>query len=446
MTADAKPPQEKKPGKVRQFAATVFGWPWRLSLAAKAAWVLALFLIAVVAAVWIVLLVSPGYVPQRHALTGWLVAAILLLLAVIPFVFYYALRLWLQGERSRFPDIDFAWNAGLEALGRNGLAVDETPIFLALGSSGDQAERTLISAAGLGLRVAGAPEGPAPLHWYAGPDAIYLFCTEAGWLSALARLIEKKSRRMVAENPEGPLPAPRLLAAPPPPAPTRGTVTLDQFVPPPAPPPASAPGGPRDTVPEDESVLGTLSAQSSRRPSTRDTPRGTLVLGEGPPSMPAPPPDVAAPPPQPEPPIASPAPTEELPALLPPQDSAEQLERLEYVCGLLARAREPLCPLNGVLTLLPFETITAGQREAEELERAVKADVTAIQRETQLRCPVTALITGMEREEGFSELVRRVGPDRAAIQRFGRRFVARCLATREELGIMCEHFCGAFED
>jgi hypothetical protein len=90
--------------------------------------------------------------------------------------------------------------------------------------------------------------------------------------------------------------------------------------------------------------------------------------------------------------------------------------------------------------------MTAGPAEIEELERAIKSDLLTVQREVQVRCPVSALIVGLHQERGFSELVRRVGPERAASQRFGRKFDVRCLAERDGLAAFCDHVCGAFED
>lgn len=133
-------------------------------------------------------------------------------------------------------------------------------------------------------------------------------------------------------------------------------------------------------------------------------------------------------------------------AIVSPSDASDRLQRLQYVCQLLRRARQPLCAINGILTLLPFQTMRATPEEAEELQRAIRSDLLAIQRSLQLRCPVTALITGLEAERGFSELVRRVGPERAATQRFGRKFDVRALATSEELIALCDHVCGAFDD
>ena len=46
-------------------------------------------------------------------LTPTFILVVVVLMVVIPFVLYKALKLWLEGEISPFPDIDHAWKAGL---------------------------------------------------------------------------------------------------------------------------------------------------------------------------------------------------------------------------------------------------------------------------------------------------------------------------------------------
>jgi hypothetical protein len=96
--------------------------------------------------------------------------------------------------------------------------------------------------------------------------------------------------------------------------------------------------------------------------------------------------------------------------------------------------------------LLPFEAVQAAPADVQQLERAVKSDLTTLQRELRLRSPVSALVVDLEHERGFRELVRRVGRDRAATQRFGRRFDVRVRATPDELRALSAHVCGVFED
>jgi type VI protein secretion system component VasK len=134
------------------------------------------------------------------------------------------------------------------------------------------------------------------------------------------------------------------------------------------------------------------------------------------------------------------------PAILSQQESARQRERLEYVCHLVRQARRPLCPLNGVLVLVPFEMLQATQRETQQLQKTMRSDVACLQRELAIRCPVTALIVGMHHERGFRELVRRVGRERAVAQRFGRRFDVKIAPSTEALTALCALVAGTFED
>ncbi|MCO6453743.1 MAG: hypothetical protein J5I93_00365, partial [Pirellulaceae bacterium] len=169
----------------------IITWPWRLSMAARAAWCTLLFLLVLVTVSWILFFASDSSVPWRQSMSAGRIVAIVLLVSVIPFAVYYVLRLWLEGERSQFPEIDFAWRSGLETLAQNGISVTSTPIYLVLGSSGERQERDLLAAAGLRMRVEQVPEGPAPLHWYANPEAIFLFCTDTCWLGAQVAIKEK---------------------------------------------------------------------------------------------------------------------------------------------------------------------------------------------------------------------------------------------------------------
>ena len=411
---------EKKPGLFQR----VRNFPRNTSTAGCASSLLALFLLLLVIGTWVLFLLDPNHIPWRHAMSWPRILLQLGLVVVIPAVLYQALRLWLEGDKSHYPDIDYAWKAGVDALKQHGMSLKSAPLFLIIGSAQPRQERALIRAAGLSLRVRGTPEGPAPVHWFANPDGIYLFCSEIGWTSKLAEMIDKKRQ----ETGEGDVPA--VIPSAPlttavkktvrnlgtvsvssatlenePPAKTtdsgRGTIMLDQYV---ADVQAQADA---EVVPEGED-------------SEDDESRSELT---SPSSM-----------------------RDDTPAILTAQESAEQMQRLHYFCQLLRRTRAPLCPLNGVLALIPFEVLQARPREAEELQRAVRSDLLMLQTELRVRCPVTAMVVGMQSERGFREIVRRVGRERSAGQRFGRKFDVRIVATSEQLTNLCIHIGGVFED
>lgn len=403
----AEKPAAKKPGFVKR----VLGFPKRVSTAGCASCLTSLLLAVLVITVWVVFFLDPNNVPWRHSMSWTRIVLEVLLVIAIPLVLYQALRLWLEGDKSRFPDIDFAWRAGVEALQRSGLSLQSAPLFLVIGTSGPTQEKSLVRASGLALRVNEVPEGPAPVHWYANPEGIYLFCSETSWTSTLAALIEKR-RAELASDAEivvpaaspvtpSPQPAPQVETRPARPSDTgRGTIMLDQYV-----------ADLESQAKVEESDDAAAVSEASIEMITVPRPAGDESL-----------------------------------AALSPHDSAEQTQRLHYVCQLLRQARSPLCPVNGILTAVPFEILQAGPRHAQELQKAVRSDLATVQRELRLRCPVTAIVVGMQHERGFREIVRRVGRQRATTQRFGRKFDVRIPATSERLGNLCIHVCGVFED
>src|SRR5262249_43071554 len=104
-----------------------------------------------------------------------------------------------------------------------------------------------------------------------------------------------------------------------------------------------------------------------------------------------------------------PAESERRQVMLPQEQQREQELRLEYLCRLIIKARQPLAPINGVMTLLPYSIVQTGRREGSELQRVVKRDLNTLVHMFKLRCPVQSLVVGMEEESGFREMLRRVG-------------------------------------
>ena len=393
------------PGKLLSSGQRVMG----ISLPARAAILVAVFLV-ICAVISFVAFAFREKTPFLQSMINkpWHVLSVVVLLVVIPVVVYYALRLWLAGDISPFENIDMAWKAGIDQLERNGLDIAQVPIFLILGSSGEVQEKALFAASRLSLNLREVPQGPAALHWYANPDAIYIVATNTSGLSRLAAVArsaaeEEKSRPAgFAPQPSaGPSIRGTIVAGGP--EPSYGAMTQS----------GPLPGGPVPALPPSADIRGTLV------PSIRSSDTGTMIPAGG---------------------QAGRAIT------LRPEEAAEQDRRLEYLCSLIRRARQPICPLNGVLTLLPFGLIQHGPREGIEIQRTLKRDLSTILRVCKVRCAVTALVVGIEEEAGFRELVRRVGRDRAAVQRFGKGFSVSNPPLPERLEALCAHACGAFED
>jgi hypothetical protein len=129
-----------------------------------------------------------------------------------------------------------------------------------------------------------------------------------------------------------------------------------------------------------------------------------------------------------------------------PQDVQREEEmRLEYLCRLILKARQPLAPINGVLTLLPYHSVQRGGREGTEVQRVVQRDIHTLVRTMKVRCPVVALVIGMEEESGFRELMRRLGRDVTTNQRIGKGFQMGNPPIPEQLEAVATHACGLFE-
>jgi hypothetical protein len=346
----------------------------------------------------------------------WVIASISVV--ALPIVLYKALILWLEGDMSPFPDIDHAWKAGLAELERQGIDLSQTPMFMILGSASEWQEKALFDSARLSLNVREIPKGPAALHWYGNADGVYLVCSDTSCMSKLSRFAIEAAKDTgrkpmpVEEQPAGDTIRGTIIAGSRTErdAPARETLARDTSA---APPPPSEKPAERAALPRKMDI------------------RGTMVLsGQGP---------------EDESPDA-PAVTEKKVVKLPQQDAIEQHRRLEYVCRLVRRIRQPLCPVNGILTLLPFGIIQRSTPEAIELQRALQRDLESIRHVLMVRCPATAMIVGLEEESGFQELVRRVGRDRALGQRFGKGFSLTNPTLAERLEALGSHACGAFED
>lgn len=127
-------------------------------------------------------------------------------------------------------------------------------------------------------------------------------------------------------------------------------------------------------------------------------------------------------------------------------EASVALARLRHLCRRIRNIRTPVCPLNGVMVLLPYHSLCGSEQAASELEKAVAADLETIQNESQIRVPVVTVVTGMESEQGFCEIVRRVGPSRSVYQRFGKKFDVATVCDEKELQAFNAHVIGAFED
>jgi hypothetical protein len=365
---------------------------WGMRPPLRAAVLLEAFLLICTIVVGVDYLVREGVanVGQRREII-W-IATMLALLITTPLAAYHLVRLWLEGEPSRYPDIDRAWDAGIAALAEQGLELADLPLYIVLGVGAESEATAMMAASRLTTPVSGMPRGPAPLRWYATEKAIYLVCTGLGRLGRLSELAAASAPPARGGAPVGNPIAATMVA---------GVSPHQSFPPRGFPTDATEAGGGQ--------ILGTLVA-------------GGPAGGDGG--------------------QTSAAPTS---SGMSRKDADEQTDRLDYVMRRLRRARQPYCANNGVLAALPHNVL-ADVVYAREVPEAVRADLGSVRGAGKIASPVTMLVTGMESEPGFTELVRRVGAERARSSRFGKGFDVWNVASDENLDALSLHACGSFED
>ena len=388
-------------GSVRGF----FGW----SLPFRVAVILFVFLLLCVIGYYVASLNSKDAVPENKFdnlyIIGWL-----LLLFAIPIAAYYTVRAWLETEPSQYPDLDEAWQQGVAAISKAGINIDECPLFLAIGIASPRDADNLMQAVDWDLIVDGQPSGKSPLRWYASKEAVVVYLLEASATSLLQQQAQE--------------------AIPPPSLAIGG-------------------GGIRGTLVGSDSNLGLNIAAKAEDTAPHTGIRGTIISGEAASLQPAVMPAsslglrgtmLAG---------SSPA-TATLPTNaasfvnLDRRAIGEHADRLARVCRLASESRQPLCPINGSIAIIDWQTLVGAP--AGQLSTVLREDATRMIEASNLHAPMALLVTGLDDEMGFIELTRRVGEGRARDNRFGHGFNHQAPLEAGQLAILARQACGAFED
>ena len=334
-----------------------------------------------------------------------------LLLIGLPLAAYWTTKYWIEVEPTDFPDIDAAWHSGLDVLAKAGINLCETPLYFGIGVHDATTASTLMSATGWELVVDGKPDGAAPLRWYATRDAVIVFCLDASGLS-LCHAPQRESAiagigKTIASGGGGNI---------------RATMVAGGMS-------GGGDGGNADPNPRrGAGIRGTMIADAPEPTPNRPAVgiRGTMIAGA---SMSAQSSNLGS--------------SEPVTATLDRVQLGEQEQRLKRVCQLAKQSRQPYCTINGVLAFIHWKLLATTQPTS--LPMTLREDTLTILDETGIHAPLLLVVSGMESEIGFTELVRRVGEDRAQANRFGQSFNHQGSPTQQQMIALATNATGAFE-
>lgn len=355
----------------------------------------------------------------------WIIAALLVI--VNPIIVYFLVKVSMAKDESRFPDIDRIWEAGLQECAKQGISLDNAPLFLVQGARDHRQASQLMRASTIPFPVIVPAKEESDILFFANSEAVFLYIQGCSCISRLSTA------------PSGPAPAPSAAGAPGGPATFTGTIDASMFD-----NPAAAAGSAGHAPPPDQAIGQTLT-DSSMFPATGSSPQsampmqpaaagvgGTMLLPQGGDAGDF----VAA--------AAASSAGGAVPVpQLSSQDIASRNQKLRYVCSLIKKARQSLCPINGLITLLPFELIEIA---AGPLQTAAQKDMAILREELLVRCSNTVLITQMDKEPGFQELINRVGEEQMREFRFGKGCELWNAPEGPRLDAVAAHAVGAFED
>jgi hypothetical protein len=293
-----------------------------------------------------------GLLPYGWISRYWLPSVALCLYAMtwLGWWLYRLLNLEVPVVATDYPDIDRAWDLAVEALGRAGIGLDSTPLFLVLGGS-SSGEESLFRAGAIKAQVSQVPKDPGePLHVTANNDGIWVTCPGT---SVLGQQLLAREGAGVGS----------------------GEVSLDTL--------SGDPGdafktmgiGAGETLRVEDFMASLKKAQAQPRPGGRS--RNAV-------------------------------------------NSEKYAARLRYLCHLIARDRGGLCPINGVLVVLPVTLADPGTSIAE-ICAAAKTDLADAFDVLRMRCPVLFLVSDLDRLKGFADLIERL-PSSQRSNRMGQRF------------------------
>ncbi len=282
-------------------------------------------------------------------------------------------------EESDFPDIESDWNDILMAFTRERIYLDELPLFLVNGFTPQQEQSAFEAASNIEWRVIAPPltQTSAVIRAFAREDAIFICCSGVGTTNCqqgkVTDVVDSNSSDSGIFRPG---------------AGVTGT---------------RRPGEMAEVMGNARSATGTNRAMAAPFAEPSSPPKGmgaffgTMAPGGLKRAM------------------------ETFSAInrggqkgygkkrvmpLSDVESMVGIRRMQFLCGLIAKARKPYCQINGMLQAIPFSW-TSEIDYARKLAPAIKDDLIAIHETFQLQFPVVAVVTEMDCVTGMRDFLLR---------------------------------------
>ncbi|QDU62429.1 hypothetical protein Pan216_32960 [Planctomycetes bacterium Pan216] len=248
-----------------------------------------------------------------------------------------------EEEVSQYPDIDRAWEEAEISLNDAGIDLSTVPIFLVIGKPRGS-EEALFSSADIDWTVNQVPRRPdSPIYVYGSPEAIFVTCADNSLLGRQASLLEETERRLRSK---------RAMEAVP--ISAEEATDMDQR--------------------SQRSSSGRSSDSTTASASTSSMAAARLRAGR-------------------------------TPRLLNMTEEVELLTaRLRHTLRVIQRARDPFCPLNGILLLIPFAAIDSDE-SAQQTGAIIRRDLSSVRSVLQIHCPLFALLCDLETAPGFADFI-----------------------------------------
>lgn len=312
------------------------------------------------------------------------------ILAGVVFLLFYALvrvvliLVQLLGieEESEFPDIESDWQEIQSALDREGLFLDELPLFLVNGLTPDQEKSAFEAASGITWRVSGSPfnRPNAAVRAYASENAIYLSCTNVGTTNLQQGKISRDSsagpqaapgvtgtRKAGAALPQG-SPIIRPLKGP-------ATGTIVSFA------------DPEPAIGEETAVAkpgGFGEFFRTMAPGGLDWANRTVMPGR----------------------MINKGFGKQRLEPLGPLDIEVGNRRMAFLCQLIEKSRYPYCQINGLIQAYPLSW-TSDAEYSRRLAPAIRNDLATVHECFQLQFPVVAVVTEVDVIPGVKDFLMR---------------------------------------